>query len=76
MIKTSSLDLQQNENFDDFSINAFCNKVVVDPNPASVSGEDSNSKIRIPLRSLNLNSNISNEFAPTLEEAPKVGIEG
>lgn len=75
MIKTSSLDLHQNENFEDFSINAFCSKVVVDPNPLSVNGDDSNSKIRIPLTSLNLNSNFSNEFAPTLEEVPEVSIE-
>ena len=65
MIKTSSLDLHQNENFDDFSINAFCRKVVVDSDPVALTREDSNSKIRISLRTLNLNSNISNEFPPT-----------
>lgn len=72
MIKTSALDLQQPDNFDDFSINAFCKKVVVDPNPAPLTREDSDSKIRIPLRTLNLNLNVFNDFPPTSEDALQV----
>ena len=72
MIKTSSLGLQPNETFDDFSINAFCKKVVVDTEPPVLTKEDSDSKIRIPLRTLNLNSNCFNEFPPTSENVPEV----
>jgi hypothetical protein len=53
---------------EEFSINAFCNQVVVDAIPQSSCDYDDNedSKIRIPLTRLNLNSNRFREFPPVM----------
>lgn len=72
LIKTSDYDWRVQEGNDDFCINTFWNKVTFDTNPKNSKFEDSDSKIRIPLRTLNLNSNIFNEFPPTSKILSKV----
>lgn len=60
--------MRHQEGNEEFSINAFCNEVVLDAMPQSSDFYDENedSKIRIPLRSLNLNSNMFREFPPVM----------
>jgi len=66
--------MKPHDSNEDFSINAFWNKVVFDSKPEPVLDDSNDSKIRIPLRTLNLNSNIFNEFPPTSTKPSKVRI--
>ena len=70
IINTSELEAKDQGTEDDFNLNSFCNKIVLDtiPNAVEPCEPESDSKIRIPLSSLNLNSNNCNEFPPTQKQ--------